>query len=447
MNQQANIGTTASATATTTAAATVYGMPAYADRAAAVGEVHARPHLLIEPPRSILQLAFMTEGDLRKDQAAISELSHRLGVAEPDPATPLHGLTWDEGDLHCEKHTEFSTYLWCAALDPQTGQPRGENPFKHGFVPPGPVVSGIRLRLLPWTAETEKEADRFDRASLCWSVVENGAAAILTDFRQDEDGLTHMLILCRDLYPARAGALAQRLLEIETYRTMALLSLPLTRSMTTDLRRMESRLAAITDEMCTSLAARRDSGVLLTELTSLAAELEAEAAANLYRFGASRAYYEIVEERLASLSEQAVHGWCTWGDFLLRRIAPAMRTCHSVKERQAKLSEKLNRAISLLRSWIDVELQRQNRDLLTAMNDRARMQLRLQQTVEGLSVAAISYYVVSLLGYLLKGLPVVHDFVAPVTAVLVPAVMLTIWWRVRSIRHAHGDPAAQAQSA
>ncbi|MFO6400044.1 DUF3422 family protein, partial [Pseudomonas aeruginosa] len=120
-------------------------------------------------------------------------------------------------------------------------------------VPPGPVVSGIRLRLLPWTPETEKEADRFDPASLCYSLVENGSAAILTDFRQDEDGLTQILVLARDLTPARAGALAQRLLEIETYRTLALLSLPLTRSMTSELRRMESRLAAITDEMCTSL--------------------------------------------------------------------------------------------------------------------------------------------------------------------------------------------------
>ena len=206
---------------------------------------------------------------------------------------------------------------------------------------------------------------------------------------------------------------------------------------------MESRLAAITDEMCTNLVERRDSDVLLSELTGLAAELEAGVAANLYRFGASRAYYEILEERLAALSEVAVSGYSTWADFLQRRIAPAMRECQSVKERQAKLSDKLTRAIALLRSWIDVELERQNRDLLASMNNRVKLQLRLQQTVEGLSVAAISYYVVSLLGYLLKGIPLVHDSVAQVMAVLVPAVMLTIWWIVRRIRHAHSDTAAE----
>lgn len=430
---------------TTAAVTRVYGMPAHAGRTLAVDEVHARPHLLVQAPRTLLQLAFMTEGDPARDQEAMSELSRRLGVAQPDNVAALHGLTWDEGDLHCEKHTEFSTYLWSASLDPETGEPCGENPFKHGFVPPGPVIAGIRLNLLPWTSVTEQALERFDPVSLCYSVVENGAAAIVTDFRQDADGLTNILVLDRGLTPARAGALVQRLLEIETYRTLALLALPLTRSMTVDLRRMESQLAAITNEMRSGKGARRHNDVLLAELTTLGADLEAGAAANLYRFGASRAYYQIVEERLEALSETSVSGYCTWRDFLNRRIAPAMRTCQSVKERQAKLSDKLTRAIALLRSWIDVELERQNSDLLASMNNRAKLQLRLQQTVEGLSVAAISYYVVSLLAYLLKGIPGVHDKVAPelVIAGLVPLVILSIWWTVRRIRHAHGDPATE----
>ncbi|MDH0686453.1 DUF3422 family protein [Achromobacter animicus] len=443
MNESVNINT---ATVSPGLAANVYGMPTYEDRAAALGEVHARPHLLIQAPRSLLQLAFMTEGDIAKDQQALSQLFYRFGVSEPDHAWQLHGLTWDEGDLHCEKHTEFSTYLWCAAIDPNSQEPHGEDPFKHGFAPPGPVISGISLIILPWTLESEKQVNRFDPTSLCYSLVEKGSAAILTDFRQDADGLTQILILARDLSPARVGALAQRLLEIETYRTLALLSLPLTRSMTTQLRHMQSRLAVITEEMCTNLVERRDSDVLLSELTRLAAELEAGAAANLYRFSASRAFDEIVQERLAALSEESLAGYSTWADFLQRRIAPAMRTCQSVKERQAKLSDTLSRAIALLRSWVDVELERQNRDLLASMNNRAKMQLRLQQTVEGLSVAAISYYVVSLLGYLLKGIAFVHDIVPPLMSILVPVVVLAIWWTVRRIRHTHGKPSAECSS-
>ena len=176
-------------------------------------------------------------------------------------------------------------------------------------------------------------------------------------------------------------------------------------------------------------------------MTELAAELEADAAASLYRFGASRAYDGIVEERLGALAEQVVPGYETWAGFLQRRVAPAMRTCRSVEERQANLSRKLTRATTLLRTWVDVEVEKQNRDLLASMNNRARLQLRLQQTVEGLSVAAVSYYVVGLIGYLAKGTPLFGAETHPelLTAISVPFVVAGIWLFVRRIRKSHSE--------
>src|SRR5262249_56180919 len=141
---------------------------------------------------------------------------------------------------------------------------------------------------------------------------------------------------------------------------------------------------------------------LLDELTAWAAELEAGAGGSLFRFGASRAYNEIVQLRLNTIGERPFGGYPTWSQFLARRMAPAMRTCATIEERQANLSTKLARAANLLRTRVDVELEQQNRDLLQSMNERTRLQLRLQATVEGLSVAAISYYVIGLLGYVVK---------------------------------------------
>lgn len=417
----------------------VYGMAPYESRMSAIEEVHARPFLLIETPRALIQLAFMNEGNLAKDRATLAEISRRMGAALPDEDTAYHGLTWNQGDLHCEKHTEFSTYLWSAPLDPETGSLSGEDPFRHGFTPPGPVLCGIRLDVVAWTEQSADQINSFDPISRCHSLVEGGLADIITDFRQDADGLTRILILDRGLTAARLGALAQRLLEIETYRTLALLSIPLTRELVPHLRNIEKRLSAITAQMRGSV--RRDSEKLLSELTDLSAELEADTAASLYRFGASRAYYEIVEERLSALDETFVPGCYRWRNFLHRRIAPAMRTCRSVEERQANLSGKLARATSLLRSWINVQLERQNSDLLASMNDRAKLQLRLQQTVEGLSVAAISYYVIGLLAYLIKGVPGLYDLITPERAIsaLVPLVVIAIWWTVRRIRLSHSD--------
>jgi uncharacterized membrane-anchored protein len=183
-----------------------------------------------------------------------------------------------------------------------------------------------------------------------------------------------------------------------------------------------------------------DNRHLLDELTALAAEVEAGAAASVFRFGASRAYDEIVQQRLATIGERKVDGLPTWSSFLARRMAPAMRTCVTVESRQANLSLKLSRAANLLRTRVDVELEQQNQELLKSMNARTRMQLRLQTTVEGLSVAAVTYYVVSLLGYLAKAAHESGMIAAEpsyVTAAFVPLAALLIWWMVRRIRRKH----------
>lgn len=420
---------------------TVMGLPAHPARPGAIGEVHARPHPSIGAPRVLVQLSFMTEGGSAVDQAVLADLSRRQGVAAPDRLARHHTLKWGKGTLRWERHTEFSTYLWDGPLGSTGSRATDDTPFGASFSAPGTVISGIRMEFRKWTAQNERLITGFDADSLCYSLVENGAAAIVTDFRQDGDGLTRILILDRGLSASRRGALAQRLLEIETYRTLAMLGLPLAQSLSTRLRRIEDRLAQLTSEMRAEES--RDSQKLLAELTGLAAELEADAAASLYRFGASRAYDGIVEERLGALAEEAVPGHDTWAAFLQRRVAPAMRTCRSVEERQANLSRKLTRAAQLLRTWVDVEVEKQNRDLLASMNNRARLQLRLQQTVEGLSVAAVSYYVVGLIGYLAKGVTIAGVTVKPelVTALSVPLVVLGMWLFVRRIRRSHSDDA------
>lgn len=422
------------------ATGSVLGFPAHEGRPAALGELHSRPHPLIESPRLLLQLAFMTEAGSGVDHAVLAQLSRRLGIAAPDRGARHHAMKWGQGSLRWERHTEFSTYTYEGPLD-ETGKAPESSPFGNGFSPPGTVICGIRMDIRSWTAQSEALIAGFDQASLCHSLVEGGKAAVVTDFRQDGDGLTRILILDRGLTPARTGALCQRLMDIETYRTLALLGLPLAQDLSARVRRIEDRLAVITSDM--EQAGSRTAQPQLLALTELAAEMEADAAASLYRFGASRAYDGIVQERLDALDEAVVSGYDTWAGFLQRRLAPAMRTCRSIEERQANLSRKLTRATQLLRTWVDVEVERQNRDLLASMNNRARLQLRLQQTVEGLSVAAVSYYVVGLIGYLAKGSGAFGGWLSPegATAASVPLAVLAVWWLVRRARRAHAEPA------
>jgi len=414
-----------------------FSFPQAPDRARALGEIHARPYVLVTSPRVIIQLAFMMDGGSGVDHAVMAELSRQRGVTPPGRDARHHAMAWGQGTLRWEQHTEFSTWFWDGPIPDKFGAEVIGHPFGDGFRPPGSLISGIRLEIRPDGPDIEPAIAAFDPASLCYSQVKDGQALIYTDFRQNGDGLTQILVVDRGLTQLGTGALVQRLLEIETYRTLAMLGLPLAQTLSPEIRRIEDGLTAVTQKMKSE--AREEADRMLSEITRMAADLEANAALALYRFGASRAYYGIVQERIKTLAETAIPGFETLGAFLERRLAPAMRTCQSVEERQANLSRKLTRANGLVRSWIDVELERQNGALLAAMNRRAEMQLRLQQTVEGLSVAAISYYVVGLFGYLAKALS--HDLVpidpAITTGFFVPVAVLGVWYIVRRIRKGH----------
>jgi uncharacterized membrane-anchored protein len=410
-------------------------------RAAVLGEMHARPFTAIETPRRVLHFAFDTMERAEADRAALAEFCAKRGLPAPASGSKQHRVVSGGTALRWEQHSEFTTYTWELPAE-------GTQPFHPpaaglaaamALVPqPGPLLVAVDLHLLADHEKGLAPERLFDRASLVAAENSDGTALYATDFQADAAGFVRILVIDRGLGPERAGALVQRVLEIETYRTLALLGLPEAQRLAPAVRRIETRLGELTLAMQDSegLAANHR---LLDDLTALAAELEAGAAASLFRFGASRAYSEIVSLRLATIGERKVGGLPTWSSFLARRMAPAMRTCATMEERQANLSRKLSRAAQLLRTRVDLELEEQNRDLLRSMNERTRLQLRLQATVEGLSVAAISYYVVGLFGYLVKG---AHDGGVPVeptvaTAAFVPVAILAVWWVVRRIRRKH----------
>ncbi|MEM0899559.1 MAG: DUF3422 family protein [Pseudomonadota bacterium] len=414
-----------------------FGFPVHGERAAALGEVHARPAPQFSSPRTLLKLCFMTDGGKSVDHAVLAQLSRQNGLAPPSADARHHKVIAGSGSVWWERHTEASTYMWEGHAPAEIADTAKGHPFGDAFPAPGLLLAAVRIDVINWLDDLSKLHVIFDPKTMCCSLTESGNAMAITDFRQDKNGLTRIVLMEKGVSQQRLGVLSQRLFDVEIYRTMAMLGLPLAQSLSPRMKRAEDRLAELTHEM-RSIGAD-DAEDLLKEFTSLAAELEADAASSLYRFGASRAYDEIVNDRLNALEESAVPGYATWKNFLGRRLAPAMRTCRAIEERQANLSRKLSRAANLLRTRVDVEVEKQNRDLLNSMNRRAKMQLRLQQTVEGLSVAAVSYYVVGLFAYLASGVisetsPVSKTLVV---ALFVPVAIGGIWWTVRRIRRRH----------
>ena len=413
-------------------------------RAAILGELHARPFTALTVPVRILHFAFDTAGTrAQADRTSLAASCSARGLPAPSPAEKHHRVAFGTTVLRWEQHSEFTTYTW------ELPSPADTIPFHPAaaalaspmqMVPqPGPLLVAIDMHVLADGPTTRAPERLFDRTSLALAENSDGSAIYATDFQPDPSGFVRILVVDRSLDPDRAGALAQRVIEIETYRTLALLGLPEAQRLAPSINTVEQRLAEVTDEM-RKTGNLADNRHLLDELTALAAEVEAGAAASVFRFGASRAYEEIVQQRLATIGERKVDGLPTWSSFLARRMAPAMRTCVTIEARQASLSLKLSRAANLLRTRVDVELEQQNQELLKSMNARTRMQLRLQTTVEGLSVAAITYYVVSLFGYIAKALSesgLIAIEPGYLTAAFIPVAALAIWTIVRRIRHKH----------
>ena len=208
-----------------------------------------------------------------------------------------------------------------------------------------------------------------------------------------------MLIHNRGLNPCQSGRLVRTLLEMETYRMMLLLALPQAKAIAPQIKEMERQLAAAIQQI-NRIGDLGDERRLLGELGSLAARVEQLIAAHNFRFSASRAYYELIINRLGELREQECPGLQTFSEFLQRRLTPAWRTSEAAEQDLDDLARRIDRASELLRTRIDLTIETQNQQLMQAMDKRSHLQLRLQQTVEGLSVAAISYYLVGLCKYL-----------------------------------------------
>lgn len=433
----------------------VPGLAQHRDRPQILAELHARPIQPAVAPLRVYHLVFMTgEAEARVDREAIARLSAECGLPPPGSEAKHFAMTLGSWELRWEQHTEFTTYRWSTAVDAAV-------PFSEGLAgppwrtagsgPPGELIAAVHVALVPGLPDGADLAGLLHPDSLCRLETEAGRARVACDFRVDGAGFTRFLIEDRGLDAEQAGALLQRVLEIETYRTLALLGLPVARRSAPVVRRIEQDLATLTREIAqaTEVSASQQ---LLHRLTGLAAEIEAHSAETRFRFAASRAYHDLVKSRLLSLKEVAFGGHPTITGFFRHRLVPAMATCAAIDKRQTSVSNRLMRAADLLRTRLQFDLEQQNRDLLQSMNQRARLQLRLQETVEGLSVAAVSYYVVGLVGYLIKGfdksLGLPHWLGAETAAaVAVPVVIFAVWMVLRRVRARFGHDGEEATPA
>ncbi len=419
-------------------------LPQHPQRAALHNEVHARPPQALTAPLAISNVVMVCDEAQREaSRVHIAALLRDHHLPLPDPQSSHFRMDLGAFHIRWELHTEFVTWTFMCPLPTQRfGESEPERALEvlpHSWFAalPGQCLSSMHLWVLPSHAlgASALVKQMLLEDTLVASSVAGGAAEVYTDFAMHADGFSRMLLLSGNMSPRRLGRLVQRLLEIETYRMAALLGLPAAREASQILSSAERELAELASAIRSATA--HDEPALLDRLTKLAGQVESQHAATHSRFSASMAYFELVDKRISDIRETALAGMQTIGEFMERRLSPARSTCAWATRRQDALSQRVSRISNLLRTRVEIEQQQSSQALLATMNSRQGLQLKLQTTVEGLSVAAITYYIVGLISYLAKA---AHSIGWPwsaesTAAVAIPLVALTVWWSLRRLHH------------
>ena len=414
-------------------------------RDALMAELHARPYGLALAPAEVSHLAVRTgERPSQDDLQHLTALCSHFNVAPPGGVARVFITDMGPFRLKWERHAEFSAYTFISER-PFT------NPFKRTAVAevpadwlaalPGEVISALHIALDARDNLDEVEvlsvdaSQAMDHNPITGGILLEGRAMWWTDFRVHADRFGRFLVHSVALDAESGGRLVQRIIEMETYRLMAMLALPIAQEARPRVSEAEDELSSILGQLGGGQE-NLDDRRLLGELTRLAGEAERINGLIAYRFSATRAYQEIVRQRVTALREDRITGLQPVSQFMMTRFEPAMETCDNLARRLDQLSARIARAGNLLRTRVDVALEEQNRDLLQSMDRRVQLQLRLQQTVEGLSVVAISYYVISLVIYLAQGANSLGIKIDPYLTSLVafPLVVGGVWWGIRAIR-------------
>ncbi len=401
-------------------------------------EIHGRPGLAVVAPARITHLAFTLTKDDSDPLLQVTKLCDAHGVKPPLENARHHSAEFATGLFKYERHGEFYRISVTAQNTRKKQEAIALLPLGWIDELPGKRLVAIHTEVMSKDMKPPSAAflkKYFGHEDLAGSRVSHGRATVWTDFKIGNDGYTRILVQDHGLMPLSLGRVSRRIHEIETYRMMALLAFPLALELQVRLGTLEKSLAETIEGMLSTQGIDEDAR-LLTRLSTTARDVEDISNRSSFRFAAARAYSALVTKRLVELGEERTVNCQRIGMFLDRRFSPAMTTCFAVAERIADLARRSERASNLLRTRVDIALEGQNQQLLRSMEARTRQQLMLQETVEGISVVAISYYLFNIVSIFANGAAkhFFGDGIAFPDWSLVPAILLLVWWGIRRLK-------------
>ncbi|MBO6815999.1 MAG: DUF3422 domain-containing protein [Rhizobiaceae bacterium] len=404
----------------------------HGDHSDLVAETHARPSQPVSGPAEIFHLA------IRCNEQTIEQFFSQLDAGSVRSGPRHWSGTLGPVKVKLEQHTEFTSLTLFHELEKQAEPETVPGLLKERF--PMEAVEILVLIRLTIASSAPAMLKSLAGGHRIYGGKIRNRIDMRSSFVPDETGMIHFAVYGKDQTPEELGRRIQRLLEMETYRTMSLLGLPVARRVGAQISACETRLSELTRQLRQGAGgSQTEDEALFRELTGLSEQNNILLTETRYRFAASRAYFTLFRQRIESLEEEKVGDVQTMSGFLRSRIEPAMATIESTSKRQETLNDDLSRAIALLRTRIELNLNKGNQNLLKSMDRRHDQQLKISQTVEGLSIIAITYYAVGLASYFLKALAA-QDWVPfsekLLTAASVPVIFLMVFVGLRKLRKA-----------
>ena len=425
-------------------------------------ELHARPYIKLGNNLRTFHFAYLIkENDEDKSWNYLDKFLRKINFPKlPKEASKYWVAEGKDLIVRYECHTEFIslTLIYPNKIDSVKNKPRlfEENFLKllpieflknfpgHHFLSTWIEMVPSNFYFRPIDIEEFFYHDNFAGSN----VAEDGANVFMS-FKSDrtnflESGFRRVFIQNKNLRTRRTGRLLQRIVELETYQVLSLLGLPQVRQETLNLSNLEKQITEITKSVSKTAKKNLNKKSIihtdyqkdLNELSYVVAKIEEIDSSTNYRLSATAAYYKLVEQRIHDLREERLESFQTNYEFLSRRLQPAIRTSEAFARRLESLATRAQRADNLVRTQIEMGVQIQNKNLLESMELRARAQLRLQETVESLSIVAITYYIVGLLNTLVDPINFGKLIISKTTflALCVPIILILVWYIAKMVR-------------
>lgn len=373
-------------------------------RALIDAELHSRPPLDVTVPAIVHHNAHLCDRGTGIHER-VSRICEALDVQGPADNERHIIRKTTTGTLKWERHGEFETLTFVESKDQLQSE---ESCWVEKIEPivtelaSSNRISASRVSIQPMDAGTSSEVLRAAPNTMVGVKLSGGDAFLWTDYKIGEDGYTDLRVDTVTMSPHRAGRIVQRLLEIETYRFMALMGFPVARSAQASIGSYNQSLDSIINDMEPDLSLDACQ-VLLERIQSLSHQTSVVFGETAFRFAATKAYNAIVERRLVEIREERISGYSRPSTFLKRRMTPAIDHCAAIERQRETLERRLGETSQMLRTKVETGLAAQNKQLLEQIKASTQSQVRLQRAVEGFSVVAISYYLVSILAVFLKG--------------------------------------------